>query len=50
MTEDKKTTVFEIVKIGGASDNIIYWSAVAKDDPWVNAEKDTWEMKVDFND
>jgi len=37
--------------MGAIPDAMVYWSqAIDKNDPWANAEKDTWEMKVDFHD
>jgi hypothetical protein len=41
----------EAPKTGAIPSNMVYWSkAIGKNDPWANAEKDTWEIKVDFHD
>ena len=48
---DEKVSVFEIVKIGGIPDNMIYWSTpIAKDDPWCEAVNSDWQIEVDFHD
>jgi hypothetical protein len=52
MTDDNKIPVFEIVKIGGIPDNMIYWSKAQDPLLWANvaATTNSWEIEVDFHD
>ena len=52
MTDDK-IPVFEIIKIGGIPDNMIYWSKpISKNDPWTERGEDImpWEIEVNFDE
>jgi hypothetical protein len=40
----------EAPKTGAIPTNMIYWSKAQDPNLWANAEKDTWEIKVDFHD
>ena len=48
----KMEKLFEIIKIGGIPDNMIYWAKPQDQLVWANVATttNTWEIEVDFHD